>query len=301
MDPANPFPASECRVMHPGSILIFGRGHLGGRLAEYFGSRAVLADADVTDLQAVRAAFDPERTAIVINTAAKTKTDELEKPEQQDMAYRVNVQGAANIALAAQERHAYMVHISSDMMFDGTGADGQGVSEETLPEPKSYYAWTKAWADAQLIPFAGAQGILIARIRMPLSSQAGPRNILTKLQRFDSVADVPASFTVLEDFFPALEQAIAQRLAGVYHMTNPGSISLYGIVGMLKEAGLIPAEKPVAALTREQFQQAVTERNGAYQPFPVISTAKLAAAGISMPPVEEAIARSIKQYHQGAQ
>ena len=269
-------------------VLVFGRGYLGGRLTEHF--EAEISPADVTDLQAVRAELDRTKPDVIINAAAKTRTADLEKPENQAEAYRVNVQGAANLALAASERGIYMVQISTAMMFDGPG-----ITESSLPEPKSYYAWTKAWADAQLVPLMG-EGVLIARIHTPLSKFASPRNLLTKLQGFSSVADVPASLTVVEDFLEALAALVQKRSSGIYNLVNPGSISMYRIASTMQEQGRIAADKVIKPASREELDRMVRESGGAFQPFPILETKKLEAEGISMRPAEEAVRACINEY-----
>lgn len=279
--------------MYPHSVCIFGAGYIGTRLLEYFGNRAYLAQVDVTNLQAVRAVVAENKPLVLINAAAKTHTDDLEKPENQALAYQVNVQGAANCGLVAHEHDAFLVHLSTGMLFE---TSTQAITEEEVPNPKSYYAWTKAWADAQLQLFAERDGILIARIQLPLSNMEHPRNVLTKLISFTSAVDVPSSFTVLEDCFPALEQLIAQRNSGIYNLVNPGSISFYTISQMLRKQGLIQAEQLVTKITGQEMQAKTAERGGAYQPFILLDTNKLVRAGIIVKPIQQAVEYSITHY-----
>lgn len=293
MASANTLPSLICRPMYPHSICIFGGGYLGTRLLEYFGSRAFLLPTDITDLQAVRLALAEHKPLIVINTAAKTHTNDLENPENQDLAYRVNVQGVANCALAAKEHEAFLVHISTGMIFT---TSEQSVTEEALPDPKSYYAQTKAWADVQLQPFAERDGVLIARIQLPLSKIAHQRNILTKLIGFSTAVDEKSSFTVLEDCLPALEQLIAQRNSGIFNVVNPGSISFYAISQLLSKYGLIAPGKMIEKYTDAQMQAITADRGGAYQPYVVLDTHKLLAVGVSIVPINEAVERSIRNY-----
>ena len=74
------------------------------------------ADLDVTDVDAVRAAVAGHD--VVVNAAAFTKVDLAESDEEQ--AYRVNAIGAGNLATAAAEAGAMLVHYSTDYVFDGT-------------------------------------------------------------------------------------------------------------------------------------------------------------------------------------
>jgi dTDP-4-dehydrorhamnose reductase len=176
------------------------------------------------------------------------------------------------------------------MMFDGPD-----VREADTPQPTNYYAWTKAWADAQLVPLMGDK-VMIARIHTPLSKHANPRNLLTKLQGFDKVVGEPSSLTVVEDFLAALEQLVEKRASGIYNVVNPGSISLYEVVKLMQQNGLVDPAKEVKELSREQLQEMVASSGGAHQTYPILSTEKLSALGISMRPVREAVEASIKEY-----
>lgn len=272
--------------MASGKILVFGKGYLGGRIAEYFGDRAMLSEADITDSQALRQEFESVQPSVVINAAAKTLTNQLEKPENQEQARLVNVQGAKNLAVQAQEYDAQMVQISTAMMFDGSG-----ITEETHPEPKSVYAQTKAEADAAMPP-----EVLIVRIHTPLSKYAHPRNLLTKLIGFNQVVDEPSSLTVVEDLLPALEALINQKAQGIYNLVNPGSISLLEIIQLMKERGLIEENKPVKAISKTELNQMIETSGGAFQPYPILNTDKLQKAGITMREVHEAVEASIREY-----
>ena len=54
---------------------------------------------------------------IVINAAAYTAVDRAET--ERDLAYRVNANGAANLANTAQGLRAKLIHVSTDFVFDG--------------------------------------------------------------------------------------------------------------------------------------------------------------------------------------
>lgn len=258
-------------------ILIFGKGYLGSRIGKYSGGTVV--STDITDAEAVREVLAEHQPEIVINTAAKTLTGQLENPEFQAEAHKVNVDGALNVARACQVQDIYLVHISTAMMFDGPD-----ITEETEPNPQNYYAGTKAEADALLKPY----NPLITRIHTPLSKYAHPRNLLTKLQGFDKTVSEPSSITVVEDYLDALKQLIEKRAAGIYNVVNPGSISLYEIACMMK--------KEVTALSKAEILAMIEASGGAVQTYPILKTDKLEALGIKMRPVKEAVQASINEY-----
>lgn len=74
-------------------------------------------DLDITDATAVDAAIREATPNVVINAAAYTSVDDAEM--EKDAAMRVNRDGAANLAKAASNAGAAIVHISTDYVFDG--------------------------------------------------------------------------------------------------------------------------------------------------------------------------------------
>jgi dTDP-4-dehydrorhamnose reductase len=76
-----------------------------------------LEDFDITDFDAVCEAFERTLPALVINCAAWTDVDGAESHE--DQAFAANETGARNIAAAAAQVGARIIHISTDYVFDG--------------------------------------------------------------------------------------------------------------------------------------------------------------------------------------
>jgi dTDP-4-dehydrorhamnose reductase len=75
------------------------------------------ADLDITDAEAVRAAVRDTQPDAVINCAAYTNVDAAETDE--DVATRINGDGAGHLAAAAAEAGAHIVHVSTDYVFPG--------------------------------------------------------------------------------------------------------------------------------------------------------------------------------------
>ncbi len=96
--------------------------------AQYF-QHAITSDlfdcvrADLADPDAAQALFQRVRPDVVIHCAALTHIDTCER--QPDLALRLNAGMAEQVAAAAKIAGAYLVHISTDAVFDG--GDG-GVS-----------------------------------------------------------------------------------------------------------------------------------------------------------------------------
>ena len=75
---------------------------------------------DITDAEAVRQVVQETQPAIIVNAAAYTAVDKAE--DEPALAFRVNRDGAANLAEAAGEAGIPLVHLSTDYVFDGTSS-----------------------------------------------------------------------------------------------------------------------------------------------------------------------------------
>ncbi|MDA0172801.1 dTDP-4-dehydrorhamnose reductase [Solirubrobacter taibaiensis] len=79
------------------------------------------AELDITDAEAVRAAVRDTQPSAVINCAAYTNVDGAETEE--DVATRINGDGAGHLAAAAAEVGAHIVHVSTDYVFAGDATE----------------------------------------------------------------------------------------------------------------------------------------------------------------------------------
>lgn len=128
-------------------IVVFGSGGLVGRYVV----RELLARGEDDVLALPRSACDITRRADVnaatneadriVNCAAYTDVEHAEDDE--DTAYRVNTLGAENLARAAARHDASLVHISTDLVFDGEKPTPY--DELDVPRPVGAYARSK-WA-----------------------------------------------------------------------------------------------------------------------------------------------------------
>ena len=94
---------------------------------------------DITDADAVYRYIGELKPYAIINCAAYTNVDGCEKNE--DTAYRINAVGPRNLAVAAEDFGAKLVHISTDYVFPGNGTDPY--TEDMTPAPCSAYGRTK--------------------------------------------------------------------------------------------------------------------------------------------------------------
>ena len=103
-------------------------------------ARAEITALDIRDYYLVKAALSSFMPDVVINCVAYTAVDDCEDREGE--ARLVNETGVKNLALAAKEIGAVLVHISTDYVFDGNGTSPYTENEEV--SPVNAYGRTKA-------------------------------------------------------------------------------------------------------------------------------------------------------------
>jgi dTDP-4-dehydrorhamnose reductase len=94
---------------------------------------------DITDLIAVKSAVEEFRPNIIVNAAAYTAVDKAES--EYELAALINKTGPKNLALAAKEVGARLVHVSTDYVFDGVAIDPYTETDAT--NPLGVYGLTK--------------------------------------------------------------------------------------------------------------------------------------------------------------
>lgn len=276
--------------------VIFGRGYMAHRIEQFLqeqGYDAYISPADVTNTAELEQVFFNEKPNLVINAAGKTVIDEVEQHHNRAQAFLVNVGGPANIAYFSRIYSIYCIQLSSGCIFDGQGKNNEGFMENDQPNPGCYYGWTKAWGDWQLMPYLSDQRILILRLRMPLSRYSHPRNLLNKLQQYDNVIDSQNSVTVVEDFLDVMHTLIQKQATGIFHVTNPGTISPYHIVELMKQYGIIPTQKLVRKITKRELDQLTHNSGKARRVNTVLNTGKLERIGIRIKPIDHAAKEAI--------
>lgn len=111
---------------------------------------------DITKVDEVLAMARSEKPDVILNCAAATNVDGCEK--DLDFAYRVNAIGPRNLAIAARETGAKLIHISTDYVFPGN--ESRPLTEFDAPGPISAYGRTKYAGELFVKEFADRWFIL---------------------------------------------------------------------------------------------------------------------------------------------
>ena len=133
--------------MYQSSIIVFGAsGQLGQcikNVADIKGIGNIVflpeSEANILNTDVLNNVFEKYKPAYTINCAAYTAVDKAE--EDADLARRINVTGAENLAVLCRKYNAILIHISTDFVFKGDKATPRVETDEA--NPISVYGQTK--------------------------------------------------------------------------------------------------------------------------------------------------------------
>jgi dTDP-4-dehydrorhamnose reductase len=192
------------------------------------------AELDVADRVAVVGVCDRVRPGVVVNCAAYTRVDDAEVDVVG--ATRVNAVGPGVLAEASQSVGAWMVHVSTDYVFDESKTSGPYV-ESDLTGPRSVYGLSKLLGE-RAVAAAAPDGHTIVRSAW-LFGLGGPCFAATILAAAVSrpelrvVDDQVGSPTFTPHLAEALLSLAVDRVLGVTHVAAAGETSWFGFASAL--------------------------------------------------------------------
>ncbi|MBA7677013.1 dTDP-4-dehydrorhamnose reductase [subsurface metagenome] len=218
------------------------------------------ADLEITDLNSVKRVFNEHRTEVVINTAAYVRVDDCET--EQDKAFLVNALGARNVAVAAQELGAKLVHISTDYVFGGEPEPRTTpYTEFDTPAPPNLYGKSKL-AGENLVRHLCTRHFIVRSsglFGIAGASSKGGNFVETMLRlakekdELRVVNDQVFSPSYTKDLARKIAQLISTEYYGIFHITNKGTCSWCEFTKeILRLAGL---KTPVTPITSDEYPQ----------------------------------------------
>ncbi len=181
---------------------------------------------DITNLAAVSAFVRHHAPDVIFSCAAYTNVDGCES--HADDAFRVNALGARNLAIAAEEMGAKLVHVSTDYVFPGEG--GEPLSECELPRPKSMYGKTKLLGEEYVQKFCSRWFVVRTAWLYGYVGKNFVKTMVNAGKKFGAltvVNDQLGNPTNAADLAHHLLKLAVTDEYGVYHCTGEGVCSWY--------------------------------------------------------------------------
>jgi dTDP-4-dehydrorhamnose reductase len=224
-------------------------------------------ELDVTDAQRVHDVVAAEQPDAVVHCAAYSRVDDAEHAE--DSATRINADGARHTALACRQVGARFVYPSTDYVFDGTARVPYPPDAPTAP----LGAYGRSKLAGELAARA-TDDALIVRTSW-LYAAHGRNFVRTMLERARAgrvlrvVDDQRGAPTAASDLATMLVLLLERRApAGVYHATNRGETTWFGLARAALEIAGIAAD--LSPTTSAEFPQVA--RRPAYSVLDCSST-----------------------------
>lgn len=186
-------------------------------------------DLDLTKGGEVSRFIEDNDISHIVNCAAYTNVDRAE--EDKAACTAINSEGVKNLALAADNHGAKIIHISTDYVFDGHAY--RPYKESDKVNPTSHYGTSKRAGETALLALAPDSIIIrTSWLYGPDSDRNFVARILAKAndpEPLKVVADQVGSPTYTYDLARAIARILSlpQWFEGVYHYCNAGVCSRY--------------------------------------------------------------------------
>ncbi|MDR1459737.1 MAG: dTDP-4-dehydrorhamnose reductase [Bacteroidales bacterium] len=214
---------------------------------------------DISDYDAINAFVLENRPDIFINCAAYTAVDRAETEKEQAM--RLNARAVENLATIAAKNNIFMVHISTDYVFNGKGYKPYKEEDET--DPVSVYGLTKRMGEQSIL--ASECRAVIIRTSW-LYSEYGTNFVKTMLrlgkerEELKVVSDQTGSPTYARDLAETIMYILLQNRkihqTEIYHYSNEGVVSWYDFATEIMRLGKLDCA--VLPISTEQYPTAAS-------------------------------------------
>lgn len=231
-------------------ILLFGaNGQVGWRLRHSLAGLGEVIALDrasrplcgnLLDAAGVAASVASVAPDVVVNAAAYVEVDRAE--DEPDLAFAVNATACAALARAAARQGAWLVHYSTDYVYDGSG--DRPWRETDAPHPLNAYGRSKLAGDEAIL--RETRRHLVLRTSWVFDSRGrnfakGILEAATTRDELTVVADqwgAPTSAALIADVTARALRSIAnavepERLAGLYHLAAAGFTDRPGYARLL--------------------------------------------------------------------
>lgn len=225
-------------------IGVFGAGgRLGRHLADAFAAAGhevaawTRPEVDIEDAARVAEAVRGLRPDVLVNAASLTDVDRSEAEPLQ--AWRTNAQGVAHVAEAATDAGAFLVHVSTDYVFDGERTEGAYVEDDPV-RPVNRYARSKAAGEeaARLL----ARRCAVVRVAWLFGGTGIKPDFVTwtlglarRGKPIPAVSDQWGCPTYLPDISAWLLARISDIPEGTFHVVGPEATTRVEMARMILE------------------------------------------------------------------
>lgn len=184
---------------------------------------------DITSEENVLSVFRKHKPDAVIHTAAMTHVDQCEL--NKEACVDQNITAVNHIVKASKEVGAFLLHVSTDFIFDGTHGP---LTEEETPNPVNYYGWTKWEAEKSVeksgLKWAIARTVLVYGVVQDMSRSnivLWVKNNLEAKKEINVVNDQWRTPTLAEDLAKGCWLIVQNQAEGIFNISGEEMLSPY--------------------------------------------------------------------------
>jgi dTDP-4-dehydrorhamnose reductase len=244
---------------------------------------------DVTDAASVTRTVTRVAPHLIVNCAAFNDVDGAEDRAADALA--VNAFAVRNLARAAEDVGAMLVHYSTDFVFDGSA--NTPYTEDVRPSPRGTYAASKLLGEWFALEAPVAYVLRVESLFGTPANWTGRRGTLDAIvanleqgREVRAFTDRVVSPAYIVDVAEATRHLTTSKAApGIYHCVNAGHATWYDVAREV--AAIIGTAQPtLVPVTVDQVKLKAQRPR-----FCALSTAKLTATGFTMPTWQDALRR----------
>jgi len=184
---------------------------------------------DITNKENVETIIRKYKPDFVAHTAAMTNVDQCEGEREE--CWKQNVDAVAYISSACESNNAFLLHLSTDFIFDGVAGP---YDENGKPNPISYYGDSKLAAEEIVFkiktPWAIARTVLVYGITPRMSRTniiLWVKKSLEEKKNINVVTDQLRTPTLAEDLAMGCYLIITKKATGVFNISGEELMTPY--------------------------------------------------------------------------
>jgi len=218
---------------------------------------------DLTDANACRATLEREQPDVLLNCAAYTAVDRAES--EPEVAYAINADGPAHLAQACAALGVFLIHFSTDYVFDGHAT--RPYVEKDATAPTSVYGRSKLVGEARVADASHEH--LIVRLSWVYSNDgANFYKTMLRLAQDRPLLRVVADQYGVPNYTADLADAVACALnrplaelriaSGLYHLSCQGVTTWRDFAHAIIEGAVLHDRVTVEPILTSEYPTAAT-------------------------------------------
>ncbi len=209
-------------------------------------------DLDITNASEINEVFGKYKFTHCINCAAYTNVEKAET--EPDIAFQVNANGVKQVAEACKEFRVFLIHLSTDFVFNGKADRPYKPGDETAPLNK--YGASKLKGEILSLETNPRTAIVRTSWLYNKTGKNFVNAILSKLTRDEPLRVVDDQFgspTFAGDLASAIIRMTRQPafVPGIFHYSNKGKISWFQFAEAIRD--LSGSNKEIIPVSSSEF------------------------------------------------